>query len=178
MPLSPPSVPTWPVGGAMTAAWINTNIRDAITFLANPPLGVFTSTSAQTLANNTWTSIAFNATTVDTYNGHSNSTNNTRYTAQVAGYYELSGGLAFVPNASGTRNAMWGVNGTRIQKTGGGNDIGSSANDNPATPNTHQVFLNVNDYVELFGLQLSGGNLNTQNTGDFGCMMCVRWVHA
>lgn len=110
------------------------------------------------LGSGNWTAVTFTTEVKDTNNGHSTSTNTSRYTCQVAGSYELYGGHRFAASSSGSRGARFSKNGTVIT---------SSDNLIPATPGgqmalsarTTQVDLIVGDYVELEAWQNTGGNI-------------------
>jgi hypothetical protein len=164
-------------GNFMTAALWNANVFNGLTYLLNPPQCHAWQSAAQSLANNTWTSLSLNNTTTDPYAGHSDTTNNSRYTAQVAGWYEISGVAAFGANATGFRAAKCTVNGVAINASNGytGNN-GATFNTATVTP-TRIVFLNVGDYVEVQGFQNSGGALSTACLGEICSALTVRWVH-
>lgn len=164
------------VGEVATADNINT-YYSAISFLENPPIATLYQGTLQSIPNNSDTAIQFDNTVVDSYNGHSNSTNNTRYVCQVAGYYSVMGTISYQQNSAGGRLV-------RIRKNGS-TEIVSSASEQPpsndfncvmSTPQI-QVFLAVNDYIEVVGLQDSGGSLNTVITTQYACGFQIRWVH-
>lgn len=176
MALPVPTPRTFGVSEVETAAYLN-SLRDAVTFALNPPVGQFYQSAVQSVPNGAWTSLNFDLTDRDTYGGHSNVTNNSRYTAVVAGVYELTGGGGFATNATGTRDVAWAKNGTLLTAPGGtctANAVSGlqTAVDAP----TLQVFLNVGDYVELQAFQSSGGALNVA-TGQYGSLMGVKWIH-
>jgi hypothetical protein len=80
----------WSVGDVGSAALLDAQLYSGLTFLLNPPLATLTVTTPQAgIATGAApsTAIAFDTTVTDTYGGHSNVTNNSRYTAQVAGTY-------------------------------------------------------------------------------------------
>lgn len=142
-------------------------------FLLNRPRAVLYQATAQTVANATWTATTFDSNLLDNYGGHSNSTNNSRYTSQVAGWYSLRGGGGWVTAASGTgRGADFYKNGAFYQP--GAAVVGSSGAVH-VTPATGDMFLAVGDYVELWVWQNSGGNLNTNGTGQYASYMSVCW---
>lgn len=167
---------TFSVSETETAAYLN-SIRDALNFtLAVPVLAVYQGTT-QSLTNNTWTAINMDNTVLDTYGGHSNVTNNSRYTAQVAGIYVVQGTVAFASNNANMRGA-------RIHKNGslpypGFTTFNQAATSDvcsyttPLTP----ISLVVGDYVEVYGNQLSGGALSTVARTDVACSMTVFWLH-
>lgn len=180
MPVGVPLPANGVAGVDISAAFWNNQVRDAITFLANPPICEASQTVAQAIATNTPTPINFDTNIVDTYNGHSTVTNISRYTAQVAGWYSLGGVVVFAANAGGTlRSALWAVNGTLVN--------GGAANQLPGGSSTRaaaiaaadiEVFLNAGDFVTLNGQQDVGANLNTAVASPNSSRMSIRWVHA
>lgn len=160
-----------------TAAFMNA-FRDAINFSVNPPVAQLYQTAAQSVPNGAFTALAFDSTQSDTYGGHSNSTNNTRYTAQVAGTYEFSGLYGSVSNATGTRDTTWAKNGA-ILTTPGATTTSTAVNglNSVVTAATVQVPMSVGDYVELQVFQASGAALNT-SPGQYGCLLSVKFIHA
>lgn len=179
MPLAVPVPANGVAGVDIAAAFWNAQVRDAVTFLANKPIFVGLQTSATTsLTNNTFTSIGLDTNTVDSYSGHSTVTNNSRYVAQVAGWYVPVGCASIASNTTGSRGCRLAVNGSPVQGSAqitnavvGGNPSGVGAASRP-------VFLNVGDYVEAQGYQNSGGALNTLIAADFTSMLSVYWLHA
>jgi hypothetical protein len=171
-----PSPHQFAVAEIVTADNINTYYQ-GILFLQNPPICVCYAGAVQSIPNATWTSLLFNLNRVDTYGGHSVTTNTSRYTAQVAGWYNVSGiavaGSATVNNW-GVRLA---VNGTAVLGTASnGPAYGGAVT--AAAVTVCDVFLNVNDFVEVQVSQSSGGALNTGASGtDYTSLMRVRWVH-
>jgi len=119
--------------------------------------------SDQTVANNTWTTVALGAETFDDDGWHDNSTNNERITVDAAGLYLVSARLRWNANATGYRAV-------RVLKNG------STATDRifclAQTPgmsatatvmeSTSVLRLAANDYVVMQGIQTSGGDLALQ----------------
>lgn len=121
-------------------------------------------TAAHSLANAVYTSIQFQNEDSDTANGHDTVTNNTRYTAQVAGTYEFDGAVVFASSTAGQRAVRWRKNGATTALDA------SQTSCNPVTDPAAvttlaargiQIALAVNDYVELQAYQNTGGALNT-----------------
>ncbi|PJN22427.1 hypothetical protein [Kitasatospora sp. CB02891] len=173
-------VPVWATNFAPgqfdTAASMNV-IGNNGTFLTNPPLFVGTQSTVQSVPNSTWTALALDTTQTDLYGGHSNTTNSSRYTAQVTGWYTVCGTAAYVPNSTGFRTARIQVNGAAIPgaETYGPNN--GTAESVIVTP-TRDVYLTANDYVEVASWQNSGGALNTSVGGETRCALFVRYSHA
>lgn len=168
------------IDAVATSSEQNTYVRDPITFILKPPMAELRQPVAQTIATGTPTALTFTASDVDTDyaggTGHSNSVNTSRYTANYAGWYQVSGGITWQANATGVRTAEWRVNGSAVlgtlvelQTVTGGLACGVPAR-------TKLVYLNVSDYVELWVQQTSGGNLGTSGGTTEQGSMSVRWV--
>jgi hypothetical protein len=168
------------VNGVRDSSEENTYIRDPLLFLMNKPAAELRQTVAQSLANNTWTSLTFDVEDLDNdpsgTGGHSTSVNTSRYTAVYAGWYVVGGCAAFVANATGIRGHRWAVNGnplngesTLVQAV----SVGGSNTDVPAS--AARLYLNVGDYVEAQAIQGSGGALNTFVTATAQSSMTIGW---
>lgn len=139
-------------------------LADHVAALQAPPIAELRQTGAQTLTTGVWTSLTFDAEVVDSAGGHSTSSNTSRYTAVIAGYYLLSGGAGFASNATGLRGVRWAKNGSSIDSSGTTEPTGSG--NNMAYPARGiLVQLSVGDYVELQAVQTTGGNLGTSVAG-------------
>lgn len=126
----------------------------------NPALATVRQTVAQTFTSSTWAAVNFDAEDFDTHGGHSTTVNNSRYTCQVAGYYQLSGGVSWASSTSVTRWTRWAKNGTELDGTGS-NMNALSTGQTLTVARTITVSLNVGDYVQLQGAQFAGANLDT-----------------
>lgn len=157
-----------------TAALARAGIYNTGTFLLNPPLFVGTQTTTQSVSTGAWTVLGLNSTQVDTYTGHSNSTNNSRYTAQVSGLYQVCGVSAFTSNSTGVRGTRLQVNGSVVQGTAQMMIPASTSGTALATP-VRTVRLTAGDYVEVAGWQSSGGSLSTIVASDVACALWVVW---
>lgn len=169
-----PAERTWSVNDIVGGALLNSNLRDGINFLLNPPTAQVSQTATQSLANTTFTPISFDVNILDTYGGHSTTVNNTRYTAQVAGIYQVSGIVTFASNSTGDRAAEIGKNGSGISYSTTGFRASTGTVTGVPVPGI-LITLAVGDYVEILGWQSSGGALSTQ-TG--ASSMFILWVHA
>lgn len=137
---------------------IDTEIKEVNDRIDTGQIRFFADTGTATSGSGAWVPVAFPTEVKDTANGHSTISNNSRYTAQVAGSYEVEGGVRFASNSSGSR-------GCRIAKNGVA--IGSSDNLQPTTPSGQcgvsskqvQVDLGVGDYVEVECWNNSGSNI-------------------
>lgn len=163
-------------GNYLTSALWNSNVYNGFTFLYNRPLFQGYQSAAQSIANTSLTNIAIDTTIVDTYGGHSNTTNNSRYVCQAgaAGWYRITVSLGFTANAAGSRLIEIHKNGVAVKLIQSGND--SSRTDiNAALQCTAVVQLAAGDYLEGCAYQTSGGALST-NPNNSG--MTVIWEHA
>lgn len=174
-----PSEGTAVVGVPLTAAFWNTNVRDAINFLLNPPMCEAYQTSATTtLPAGTWTPIGCDTNTVDSYGGHNTSTNNSRYVGPVPGWYQANGIVAFTTGASTYNQARIAKNGNPYQRSRATGTPSTGAFNPIANPGPVQIFLNgTGDYIEIHGIMQAAGataiSLNDVTSG-----MSIRWVHA
>jgi hypothetical protein len=135
-------------------------ILDAMDLVANPPSAQLRQTGAQSFTTGAFAAVTFDAEDWDNYGGHSTVTNTSRYTCKVPGLYVVSGKLSWAANATGRRASKVMKNGADIS----GNQmaiIATSTNDVEHPVATIQVRLVIDDYVEIYGYQESGGNLST-----------------
>ncbi|MDH6123856.1 MULTISPECIES: hypothetical protein [unclassified Kitasatospora] len=165
-------------GNFITGALWNANVYNGLTFLLNPPVFVGTQATAQSIANTSWWTISLDSTIVDTYGGHSNTVNNSRYTVQVAGWYTIAGGFAMVPvNGSLRAVGVW-INGSQAL-AGTGYAFGCDGNfEGWAALPTRDYYLNVGDYVQLVGWQGTGAAQNTSMNSGIRSVLYVRFSHA
>jgi hypothetical protein len=125
------------------------------------PVAHLRQTVAQSVASATYTACTFTTEDLDTVNGHSTSSNTSRWTVPSgwAGAYMLSGGGKFATNATGFRSGQFAKNGSVIL---GSEGPGLAAADTSTfDARTVVVSLAVGDYVEMQIRQSSGGSLNT-----------------
>lgn len=145
-------------------------------FLMNKPCFFGYQNTAQSLANTTWVSLNIDVGVDDNWSGHSNITNNSRYTCQIAGTYWVSGCYAPVGNATGFRAARIAKNGSPVLGSGVYLPPNNGVEEGVATTRC-SVTLAVNDYVEVQGWQSSGGTLNTVLDVDLRCSLSVDFAH-
>lgn len=171
-----PSFRTWATSDVVTAAMLNSNIRDAGQFwVSNRPRALLRQTVAQNLLNNTPTAITYDVEDLDNDGGHSTSSNTSRYVAQTAGWYHVTGLVSYSTNTTGARGTRIGVNGSTVNAS---QSLAQTSASSAATGilATRLVFLNAADYVEIFGFQLSGGTLATNAATDGACNMSIFWL--
>lgn len=113
---------------------------------------------AQTIGNASWTKLTFNTEEFDTDGKFASD----RFTPTVAGYYQISGGLYF-----GATSGACVIN---IYKNGVGNKRGAQGTGvtgfGMATGVSALIYLDADDYVELYVYQNSGGSTNTGAGGE------------
>ena len=141
---------------------MNAAFYDVWNFLLNPPMVKARQTTVQTLTTGVSTAITFQTEDVDTHGFHSSTTNPSRFKPTIAGYYIGYGGVSFIINLTGRREV-------RIRKNGG-DYISKLDTNTPTTGNLvekgvafgPEFFNGTTDYVEVYAVQTSGGNLNTE----------------
>ncbi|MHB9861987.1 hypothetical protein [Streptomyces sp. YIM S03343] len=131
--------------------------------------------TAQAIVNNTWTSATIDTEEYDSDNGHSTTTNSSRYTVQVPGTYAVFGSLGLVGNATGNRGVRITVNGVAIHgsfvKTATPDATGSAG-----LVTAGSAVCAVGDYIEVQVHQNSGAALNTNAGGDVACSLTAQWI--
>jgi hypothetical protein len=178
MTLPVPSPRTWSVGDLAAASGsinLNTEIRDTVNYLIGPPIAVLRQSAAQSVPNNTlpFTPITFDVEEIDSYGGHA--TNQSRYTAQVAGWYHVLGIINWAANASGRSVAQLFVNGAEARQTE--TPVCTAASGPTTNVCEAPLYLNVGDYVEIAGYQTSGAGLAPSLNGtNLAAMLCVLWI--
>lgn len=161
-----PPIANWNVGTEPpTSTIFNSRIRDALNFLISRPMGVFRKSGNQSTSNNTATAIGWDVEDLDNDGGHSNVTNNTRYTSQSAGWFHVSCTLHWAANATGFREVWFRVNADNTRRHGYCVlEVDDGVEGKDTNSSTH-IYLNAGDYVEVMGRQSSGGTLATTNDG-------------
>lgn len=115
--------------------------------------------SAQSITNNTETLITFNQETFDNDTMHDNATNNSRITITTAGVYLIKAQLAFASNSTGYRQALFKKsNSSALAYV----TIAAANGERTNVQITTLAELSASDYIEVYGRQTSGGNLNIE----------------
>jgi hypothetical protein len=120
------------------------------------PVASMRQSSAQNVSSGAWTKITMDVTLFDLIGGRGVDLVNDRIYARRGGIYLAIGGVQWAASATGTRGAAVYVNGAVAEGSG---RYGSAV----STDVVHQpalaiVKVEVNDYFELFGLQVTGGD--------------------
>jgi hypothetical protein len=119
--------------------------------------------AAQTLSNNTLTAITWNSEDIDTNGFHSTSTNTSRITVPTgyAGKYLVGAVLNWdQSNGTGERTTLFYKNGSAVASSAAGLGAGGVPSATYPLGFSFVVDCAVNDYLEVYGKQTSGGNLS------------------
>ncbi len=155
-----PTAPRIAVGEPWTSTKWNL-MADAIDFIQNPPAFAGRHAVSGTFTSGAWTSVQLDTEDLDSYNGHSTTTNTSRYVSQASGWYHAYGTVAFASNATGLRGACFYINASyRLRKQL--MTAVSGAVHNITTAGL--IYLAAGEYVELQGYQTSGGLLAADGT--------------
>lgn len=161
---------TYAVGQRLTAELLQSladyTVNAPLVRLVQPSTG-----SPQSLPHNTSTALQFGtgSTVYDTHNFHDESTNNTRITPTVAGYYEVNGIVFFNSRTDytllyasiGLNGSEWGT-GPRLIKAS--TATGSAAQSQHITP--LEVLMNGStDYLELRAIQTNAASAASSVNG-------------
>jgi hypothetical protein len=119
-----------------------------------PPVFSAYNNASQSISSNTLTKILFQLEDFDTNNNFASS----RFTPTVAGYYQINAGLNIAPAASGVAAVAIYKNGNEWQ-SGSQVPMNGTYSVRPVV-STVIYFNGSTDYVEIYGLQISGGSLN------------------
>lgn len=173
-----PVAATQAPGNFITSALWNAGVKGLSDYITAVPRFKGYSLSAQAITtggSGSPNAVALDSSLLDSDGGHSNTTNNSRYVAQVAGLYLVIGTAPFVANTTGYRGAAIDVNGAQpnssaVQSPGGSVSVTWVVQVSIVAP------LNVGDYVELQAWQNSGANLALQSTTAFCPSMSVYWL--
>lgn len=124
------------------------------------PLGFFTKSGTQSIpTSGTAAAVTWDTESLDTDAAHDTVTNNSRYTAKTAGYYRCYAQVEWAGNATGTRDIEFRVNGVATSYLKAHSGSSPASNNCTATSGVLPVRLAVNDYIEVFVTQTSGGAL-------------------
>ncbi len=175
-----PTTTPWSAGHLVTAAELNTHMRDNFLHLGGTTghIGAHVYHSAdQSIANTTTTYLAFNSERFDTDpNGaiHDPATNNSRLTCRTAGKYLVWASVTWAAAATGQRNIQLQVNRTTTYAVIA--EISAGAGTGNAQTIAAVIELAANDYVELAVYQDSGGAVNVSAVSayspNFGMAKC------
>lgn len=174
-----PSQRTWTAGEIVTAAMLNSNVRDAVNFLLGRPHLEVRATSAQAMTNAAFTSVNFDTEDRDNDGTHSTVSNTSRLTCVTPGWYLPGGGVSFTNTSNGgQRIARFAINSTAVAASAGRNSSDASLI-YVVAPRSRAVFLNAGDILEIQGFQdqTGGAALNTSvASSETQCGMSALWI--
>lgn len=164
----------------ITGAFMNANVRDAVNFLAFPPMARLknegNSQSVPSGADTavTWVASNFSGFNSDNYGGWSSGTNPSRYTFPVSGRYYVYGQVAWPSSNSGQWQCGLRVNGTSTWY---------GTRTSPPTTSTAGMILtaerhlrvSAGDYVEVTGTQTTGSPVSLATTSPSYSKLIVLW---
>lgn len=171
-----PSTRLFQAGEVETGAYLNSAVTNLGNFMLGKPIAQMRQTVAQTFTNSTAAAVTFTTEDVDRDNGHSNSVNTSRYTAQTAGWYRISGATSFASNTTGVRAAYWYLNGSQLSLTQAVTRSTLIAGIMSLIMPTILQYLNVGDYMELWAFQSSGGNLASDASSGYQPYFMLEWI--
>ncbi|MGW0805277.1 hypothetical protein [Nonomuraea sp. NPDC002799] len=178
-----PAPRTWTASELVTAAKLNTDIRDGFNFFRSPPICRLTKSGSQSIAENATTAVTWEVEVIDRDAGHSTVTNVSRYTAQTAGWYHLRASIQWEQSAFNKwkwADVMFRKNGGTSQNRSVSTQLHTA--NTFATPQLTEglMQLNVSDYVEVMVIHLNGGGpQNILVSGGFSpgvSSFDIRWV--
>jgi hypothetical protein len=181
MPTVPYVKQTWTDGVSALSAARMAVIESGIYELSFAPSAKVYHSSTQAITSSTETALAFNTEVYDTVaNGldvqHDTVTNNSRLTCRYAGKYHVTANCEFVANATGYRWLTLRVNGTAAQYLGLDRRVGHATVGGTLLVSA-DLDLAVNDYVQAFVFQDSGGNLNVSAASALLPFVCQMMWH-
>jgi hypothetical protein len=177
--LQPPNIAPTSAAQIVTNAFVTANWTNGLTFLLNRPLFIANATATQTVTTGgSGVPVLFDTEVTDTYNGHSTTSNTSRYVGQAPGWYRVSGSIPWSANTSGSRKVWVAVNG--VQVAGSVGQIGPA----PASelvvvvvPSTMVQLNGTTDYVEIWVQQDSGSSLTVNPNGSNQSGINIIWEH-
>ena len=182
---------TWVTGQIVTAADMNTDIRDNVGYLGGlkrngtvlSSLGASSellgnygcrayNTSNITASNTTWTNLTFNTESWDSGTIHDIGSNTQNFTVPVAGKYLVRASVYWAANSTGLR---------QIRVTNGGTatgEVGTTVGSSNAFSQQYMdvVSCSASDVLVFQVWQSSGGNLDVQQVTTYGISAAVIWI--
>jgi hypothetical protein len=157
---------TQATGVLITAAIWNAQVPDNMSFLHDVPACRVYNAASPLLVSGSNTVLPFSTARFDSDAIYNNGASVSRLTCHHDGVYEIFGSVSFAANAVGERGIWIRLNGATEFA-----EICVPANATGGAPTSLSIStcyaLSVNDYVELFAWQTSGGNLDVLASGNF-----------
>ena len=166
-----PTQRTWTTSEGVTAAYLNSNVRDAVNFFLNAPSARVYNSFALSIPHAVSTLLSFDSERYDNDTIHTGASPG-RLTCQTAGVYAIYANIAWAANVTGIRGLSIQVNGNVIATQ----DL--PAGSGQAMSVATQWKMAVGDYVEIAAYQASGGNLNVNQDGTRSPEAGMTWISA
>lgn len=158
----------------VTAALLNTHLRDDLLFLYTPPMVRAYNSAAISLTNNVEAVLTYDSERFDTDTMHSTSSNTGRLTKNSAGKYIEGAHAEFAANATGYRQSR-----IRHQTSTAAFALVIAPVNSAAIVTviiaTGAYAFAVNDYSESLGYQNSGGALNVNASAAYSLEFWSMW---
>lgn len=164
-------------GTVLTAAWLNTYVRDNVAWIAtdSPSCRAYNSANISITTSAVAQAVTLNSERFDNAAMHSTVTNTSRMTIPTdgGGKYLMGSGAQFASSAAGTyRYSYFQINATTI--VGGGIST-PSAGYNPLVTLATVYSMAAADYAEMWVQQDSGGALNLLASSAYSPEFWVFW---
>lgn len=186
MPRTVPAPVFETAGSVIQSSLWNAGPKAMGDFYLSPPMFRGHQSASQSVPSNTYVAMSLDVTDVDTENGHSNVTNNTRYTCQVPGWYLVEGFTALTANtaAQSIMQVQVALN-TPLPLSGGGPNtvpgleqwIVKPANNFTSASGSGMVGLSTGDFLEVWVWHDSGSTINTAPNTDLCPTLNMVWLH-
>ncbi len=174
MPFTTPATST--ALTVLTAAFLNTYVRDNISWMAtdSPACRAFKSSSFSHTTSSNWMAVTLDSERYDNATVHSTSSNTERFTIPSGGggKYLMGGGLAWDTNVTGVRLAAMGINGL---VTFAAEQVSVSGVTATNMGITTAYSLIAGDFVELGAWQNSGGTVSISLQANYSPEAWVIW---
>lgn len=157
---------------------IATEIVDTVSFLLNPPMIKVHQTSAQSVPDSTWTAVSWNVEDIDPYNFHSTTTNPTRVTPTVAGWYRGWYSFGFVEGTTTDTSRSGYIAKNGVETRSRHNARPHAVSTQSRAPRGVPFYIDLNgttDYVELFVYQDTALVKPLQSTAAYWPELFLRW---
>lgn len=164
----------WEVGEVVTAADLNSNIRDGFNYpLKDKPQARSYDTVGQSVPNVTWTNIIFQLGNEQYDSGNQTFTNHDQFDITVPGLYLVTGNVSFASNSTGGRAIRFTRNGNVL------NGIAACAannGDDTSVILTRMIYFARGDILRMQGYQDSTVSINTQISFDQMSSIQAVWL--
>lgn len=170
-----PSLAAPVTGTPISQSYLTQQLYNPLYFLLNRPICTVYQVTAQTMPTLASPApITMDGSSIDTYSGHSTTTNPSRYVAQVAGIYKVWGSFAGGGLSSQTEFVAF-ITKNSAEITGSrAADVSNASHAYAlATPPVF-VTLAAGDYIELYG---AGDGTGNTHTGQPTSSLSVEFAH-